>query len=295
MTLKHIVGNSYMIPGAVNIGVFARDHQATIIDSGNDLEAGRKIKQLLVANELELVSIINTHSNADHIGGNAFLQKHYNCDIIATEIESTVINHTLFEPMYLYGAHPFKSLRNKYVQAESSRVTSMIKPGDTITGHGQTFKTMDLSGHFWSCIGIHTEDDVVYLGDSLFSETIIEKYGFFFMYHVQQFLDSLDVLEKYEAAYYVPSHADLSTDITDLVVLNRKRVHENIEMIYDFLDEPKGIDRLFFDVAKKLRINGNPTQYMILTSTIKAYISHLVETQKIELTFKNGFGQFYRL
>jgi len=267
MTLKHIVGNSFMIPGPVNIGIYSKAGEAVIIDSGNDSDAGKKIKRLLVDNDLTLKSIINTHSNADHIGGNAYLQKHYNCDIIATEIESTVINHTLFEPMFLYGAYPFKSLRNKYVQAKDSNVTKMIKPGDMITTHGHTFRTVDLSGHFWSCIGIHTDDDVVYLGDSIFSEFIIEKYGFFFMYHVQQFLDSLDVLSTYEAKYYVPSHADLSTDISGLVELNRKRVYENAELIYDLLSEPKGIDMLFKDVAQKLRINGNPTQYMIKDRT----------------------------
>jgi len=295
MILEQIVGNSYMIPGAVNIGVYAKNKQAIIVDSGNDSDAGKKIKTVLQASDLELKSIINTHSNADHIGGNAYLQKHYNCDIIATELESTIINHTLFEPMFLYGAYPFKALQNKYVMAKDSIVTQKIQPGDIIKSHGHHFRTVDLSGHFWSCIGVHTDDDVVYLGDSIFSELIIEKYGFFFMYHVQQFLESLDVLSTYEAKYFVPSHGDLSTDISDLVELNRNRVFENAELVFDLLREPKGIDMLFKDVAKKLRINGNPTQYMILNTTIKAYISYLVENKKIELTFENGYGQFYQL
>ena len=88
LNLQKIAANTYLIPSPTNIGVYIQNEQAILIDSGNDKEAGRQILKLLKEKNWKVKLIINTHSNADHIGGNAFIQTNTNCRIAATRIEA---------------------------------------------------------------------------------------------------------------------------------------------------------------------------------------------------------------
>ena len=104
MEIKKITETTYYIPGPTNIGIYRNDNQVILIDSGNDETAGRKIFRLLEKEDWNLKAIINTHSNADHIGGNNYLQKKTGCGIMATSIERTFIEHPHLEPLFLWGA-----------------------------------------------------------------------------------------------------------------------------------------------------------------------------------------------
>ena len=73
--LIQLAGQSFYIQSPAKIGlVKLNDTDVVLIDSGNDKDAGRKVRQILDAHGLKLKAIYNTHSNADHIGVNAYLQ-----------------------------------------------------------------------------------------------------------------------------------------------------------------------------------------------------------------------------
>lgn len=68
--LIRVAGETYYIQSPAKIGlVRLNEREVCLIDSGNDRDAGRKIRQLLDANGWKLTAIYHTHSNADHIGG----------------------------------------------------------------------------------------------------------------------------------------------------------------------------------------------------------------------------------
>ncbi|TFG84865.1 MAG: MBL fold metallo-hydrolase, partial [Spirochaetales bacterium] len=67
LTLLPLTGDTYVIPSASNVGLWVSDGRATLIDSGNDEDAGRQILKLITERGWTLDLIVNTHSNADHI------------------------------------------------------------------------------------------------------------------------------------------------------------------------------------------------------------------------------------
>ena len=66
--------SSYYMDCPAKVGVYTYgDGTAVTIDSGSDEEDGRRVLRLLEKLGVRLTAILSTHSNADHIGGNAFL------------------------------------------------------------------------------------------------------------------------------------------------------------------------------------------------------------------------------
>ena len=72
--LMQVGQNSYYIQCQARIGLYSLGGgDVCLIDSGSDKDVGRKVRQILDANGWRLTAIYNTHSNADHIGGNKYL------------------------------------------------------------------------------------------------------------------------------------------------------------------------------------------------------------------------------
>ena len=97
--LIQVAERSYYIQSPAKIGLVKLNEQdVCLIDSGNDKDAGRKVRQLLDTNGWRLTAIYNTHSNADHIGGNKYLQGQTGCKIYAPGIDCAFTRHPVLEP-----------------------------------------------------------------------------------------------------------------------------------------------------------------------------------------------------
>lgn len=73
--LVQVSDRCYYINCPAKIGIYRQDEENVyLIDSGSDKDAGRRVRQILEKNNWRLKGILNTHSNADHIGGNRYLQ-----------------------------------------------------------------------------------------------------------------------------------------------------------------------------------------------------------------------------
>ena len=93
MELIKVGEKTYYIKNPTNIGIYKIDEENVyIIDSGNDKDAGRKILKIIDEQGWKIKGIINTHSNADHIGGNQIIQNRTDCKVLAYNIERAFDN-----------------------------------------------------------------------------------------------------------------------------------------------------------------------------------------------------------
>ena len=283
MELVRVGEKTYYIKNATNIGIYKIDEtQVYLIDTGNDKDAGKKILKIIDEQGWKVKGIITTHSNADHIGGNKVIQDRTNCTILAYNIEKSFTEFPILESSFLYGGYPFKDIRNKFLLAKESVVT----PIENNLPDGLEFFT--LKGHFFDMIGIKTSDNVYFLADSLFSKETITKYHLFFIYDVREFLNTLDYLNTLNGNLYIPSHCEATNNISSLIELNRNKVQEIIDKIYNVCEKEMSFEEILKYIFDEYNLTMNANQYVLVGSTIRSYLSYLLDENKLTYEFKDN-------
>ena len=290
MELVQVGKNTFYLDNPTNIGIYlVNNKDVYLIDSGNNKDAGKKILKIINEHNWQVLGIINTHSHADHIGGNNVIQNRTNCAIFSSEIENSFISNTILEPSILYGGYPFNSLLNKTLMAKES---SSILIDDNIRN---TFDVIELPGHSYNMIGLKTKDNIYFLGDSLFSEETINKYHIFYICNVKEFLNTLDKLNNLDGDLYILSHCKPVSDLDSLIKVNRDKVLEISNKIYDLCFNKITLEDILQKIFTDYNINMNENQYFLIGSTIKAYLTYLYDEGKISYTFIDNKMYWYQL
>lgn len=289
--LKQVGEKTYYIQSPAKIGIYKpTEKDVYLIDTGNDKDAGRRVRKLLDEQEWELKGIINTHANADHIGGNKYLQNQKNCKIFASDIEDAITENPILEPAFLYGGYPPKELRNKFLMAQPS---STVKLSDK--DFPSELEVLNLPGHFFNMIGILTPDKTAFIADCLSSKETLEKYQVSFIYDVQKYLDTLEYVKTIEAEVFVPSHAEETSDITELADINRDKVLEIADTIKQFIKEESIFEKLLQKIFDHYKLAMNFDQYVLVGSTIKSYLAWLKDNGEVEVLFKDNLLMWKRM
>lgn len=267
--LEQVGPQSYYINCPAKIGIFAQsEREVYLIDSGNDKEAAKKVLKIADSRGWSIKGILNTHSNADHIGGNAFIQYKIGCPVFCSGIEADFTRHPILEPSFLYGGYPCKDLRNKFLMAKESVVTDFFSPE-----FPKEVEIIPLPGHFFDMVGFRTPDNTVFLADCVSSRTTLEKYGVTFIYDVGAYLETLTTVEKLKADIFVPSHAAPCNDVSELAEINRQKVYEIEQAIKTICDTPKTTDDIISEIFRRFNLTMTIEQYVLVGSTVRSYLS----------------------
>lgn len=282
--LKQVGANTFYLQSPAKVGVYrVSESSVYLIDSGNDKDAGRRIRKVLDEQNWTLLGILNTHSNADHIGGNAYLQSNTGCKVFAGGIEKCFTERSILGPSFLYGGFPHKELRHKFLMAQESKVLELTDPE-----FPKEIEIVPLSGHFFDMVGFRTPDDVVFLADCLSSRFTLEKYGITFIYDVGEYLKTLEKVKSMSAKMFVPSHADATDDITELADLNIAKVNEIAEKILALCAEPSSFEAILQRLFEEYNLTMTFEQNVLVGSTVRSYLSWLYDNDRLIADFEGN-------
>lgn len=289
MKIKQIKKNTSWIRGGTNTGVYLfEDNTALIIDTGY---AGTRSDILIKAfeeNKIDVKYIINTHEHYDHCGANYEIRKHFkNIEIMASEGARVYLNNPRLYSDYLFGGKSpqkvFDVLKKEYV--EKTYVDKCICPG-ILKIKGHNFEIIDLPGHTENCIGVVTDDKVLFLGDVLITENSLNKHKFLFMNDVKAQFETLDKLRSIDFEIAILGHSRWTftkEQLLKLVTKNIQILDTEIEVTLTTLE--KG-EATYEEILKNLIIENNLPKdienYFFYKNAFKGIISYLLDRDVIQ-------------
>ena len=210
----------HYLPGAVNVGVIENGSGGCVlIDSGADKDHAKRILKACRAHHLEPVAIINTHSHADHYGGNSYLQEELGIPAYSPIFEEAILRYPILEPISLWsGARPPVALQNKWLLAPASG-TKILNEAGLHEIAGVSLELIDVSGHAHIQFAVRV-GDVLFAADAVFGAAILQKYPLQFMVDVQHVREAIDVVRVANARVTLPGHGRPTSDVAGLCDAN---------------------------------------------------------------------------
>ncbi|MDR3355518.1 MAG: MBL fold metallo-hydrolase [Synergistaceae bacterium] len=275
---------TYYIDCSTKIGVYKiNETDVCFIDSGVDGNAGERALSILDERGWSLKMIINTHSHADHTGGNNFLQTKTGCRIYARGADVSIIHDTILNTSFIYGGYPFQKLMNRFLYASPSEA---LEIQDSVLPDGM--ETINLDGHSFSMTGIRTSDGVCFVADSVMSVPALEKYHIPFIYDAKKHLETLSALETLDADIFVPSHFAPMKEVKSLAGINRDKVLEVMERVLSICEKPVGFDEMLGNLFDSYELVMDMNQYILVSSTLRSLLSYLYDMGRVSFGFDSN-------
>ena len=293
MQLKQMSEKVFVIESrTINLGLIVEGKECIIIDTGLDKTSGQKIFNLIVDNNLELQAVVNTHGHADHFGGNQKLLELRNVPVYTSAWEVNFLKTPKLEPFSLFcGVNPPHVLQNKFYMAPKS-------PGEDILNHKEFInywglEIIPLPGHTLGMIGIQ-KDGIFFVGDAYLSEGPLAKHPVPFIADVDASIETLVMLLDYCGCdFHVNSHQGIYStkgETKQIIEVNIKRLKDIYKLIEETISvTPKTSEELVKIALEYVNVDCNTyLVYQLIIVTINAYLSSLLDKQKIQPIMKNN-------
>ena len=267
--------NTFFMDCPSRVGIFRAGDAAWLVDSGNDKDAAKKALHILDELGLRLEAVVVTHYHADHTGGAALLQQRTGCRLYLAE-PTAPGNFPEINTALLYGAHPPKPLRSKFFLAQSARYEP-IEAAQMPEG----MRCIRLDGHAFAMLGVCTPDGVWFLGDAVASAHTFEKYRLTYLYDVEKFLQTLEIVAVLEGAAFVSAHVAPFEDPAPVVERNRRWVYETGNCIVELLQTPMPFEALLKAIFDRYDLQMTFGQHTLLGATVRAFLTWLMDAGRV--------------
>lgn len=281
-TLNRLSERVYYLPGGVNCALVKADDAAVLVDTGQDKSYGRDLRKACESLGLSPVAILNTHSHADHYGGNDYLLRQFDIPVYAPPFEASILQSPYLEPVYLFnGAKPLPELLSKWLLAKPSKVDHLLEPG-TLSLRGVGLTILETPGHAHRHVSILV-DDVLIAADALFGAAVLDKYPLPFGQDIAKQIESAARLREVEAKILLPGHGNPTEEIADLVKRNLEafeRAAEHVERACEGGATEDVLQRVCSSLA--IEMTDLPRYYLNLC-VVSAYLSYLRDEGRVAL------------
>ena len=279
--LKQLSEHVYYLPGGVNAAIITNEAgEAVFVDTGGDKEYGRNLRKACEALAVTPVAILNTHSHADHYGGNDYLLRQFKMDVYAPAFEASILQNPYLEPVYLSGgAKPLPELMNKWLLAKPSKVDSLLSAGE-LELHGVTLEIIDTPGHAHQHVSVLV-NGVLIAADALFGTSVLTKYPLPFGQDIGKQIKSAESLREVEAEVILPGHGDPTEAISALVQENLEIFDQAAEQVAAACDGAT-TEEVLQRVCKGLAITlSDLPRFYLNHCVVSAYLSYLVDEGRV--------------
>ena len=299
--MEQLSTHTFVIPEDTNCGIIDTGDSLILVDSGEDHIDAKRILSQIKENfpEKQIKSIINTHSHADHCGSNFFIKEQTGCEIWATFAESKTIEYPELLSSQMWGGKPFRKIRSRYFEVQkTAAVSKYLEDNQTIEASTVKIQIIPLPGHSFDQIGVLVTDKTdgkksIFLGDALYGRKILKRYWLPVMYDPELFYKSLEFIEELQLDYFIPSHSEIFTleNIHEICELNKILILEAQNLILKVLkNHPEGItsEKIIKEAADYAGINMDLGQLMLVSSTMRSFLTNLSDQQLIKFQVQNN-------
>ena len=296
----------YVIPATTNVGVVTSENissngssvEVYLIDSGCTEIDGEFVLDVLKAffeqqgQSFSLKAIITTHGHADHCGAHNFLKEETGCQLWAAKHEQGAMETPIIQGTVLWGGYPPHEMRTLFFMPSPTYVDHFISADETIElSGGRKLSFMELNGHSYEnqCVIISDKNDkkVIFPGDNIFPRNEIINHWIPLILNPVQYMESLDKLCAIEnVEWCIPSHGDfLKRNINEAAELNKIAIISTRTCILDSLKTKKRLtaEEIVKYVADKNDMKLSFSQYALVYSTVKSYISVMHDAREIKM------------
>ena len=301
----------YVIPGTTNVGVIINENDSSkasavevyLIDSGCTEIDGEYVLDVLKAFfeqqglSFNIKAIITTHGHADHCGAHNFLRDETGCQLWAAKHEQGAMETPIIQGTVLWGGYPPHEMRTLFFMPSPTTVDHLITKDDVIElSASRKITFMELKGHSYETLGIiitgKNEHKVIFPGDNIFPRNEIINHWIPLILNPVEYMDSLDKLCAIEKVdWCIPSHGDfLRRNINEAAELNKIAIISTRTCILDALKTKKKLtaEEIVKYVADKNDMKLSLSQYALVNSTVKSYISVMHDAREIKMAVSDN-------
>ena len=241
-----------------------------VVDPGQPAERAAEI----VAEVGNTPVVLLTHFHADHLTATP-----EGAEVYAPWGEELFVSSVKARLFFTHGVYT----ENAVYKGNDLKVAGLVEPGDRVG----PFEVVPLPGHTFGHVGLYAEG-VLYAGDALFGEKVLEKYGVPYLMDVDAFLASLERIKSLEPEMLVMGHGPVAASrrrIVEMIETNRAAVERAVKLVVDAL--PGDLTAVSVRVIKASAAEHGWENVLLTMTTVRAVLSKLSREGRVYID-ENG-------